>query len=104
MKLGLPLVAVFFAAAAHLPAQTRAPDIQLTKITRSLIETPEFTYNGAAIFRTNTRNRWLAVDVDFSATPVFTDEATFKYYVLLDGKLLTGEVTHVNILAGRGNR
>jgi hypothetical protein len=29
---------------------------------------------------------------------------TFKYYILLNGKLLTGEVTHTNIPAGRDNR
>jgi hypothetical protein len=101
MKLRLFFFLFVFTLVARAPGQNRASDIQLTKITRSLIETPEFTYNGAATFRTNTRDRWLAIDVDFSATPQFTDEATFKYYVLLDGKLLTGEVTHVNILAGK---
>jgi hypothetical protein len=35
---------------------------------------------------------------------LFTDELTFKYFVLLSGKVLTGEVTHVNIPAGRENR
>src|SRR5207253_911908 len=28
----------------------------------------------------------------------------FKYFVLLNGKLLTGEVTHTNVAAGRENR
>ena len=35
------------------------------------------------------------------ALPALTDEATFKYFILIGGKLLTGEVTHVNILAGK---
>ena len=33
-----------------------------------------------------------------------TDELTFKYYILFNGNLLTGEVTHVNIPAGRESR
>ena len=41
------------------------------------------------------------MDVQFSATPEFTDELTFKYYILIGGRVLIGEVTHVNILAGR---
>ena len=36
--------------------------------------------------------------------PEFTEEATFKYYILVGGKLLTGEVTHVSIAAGRSLR
>jgi len=44
------------------------------------------------------------VEVEFTATPELTDELTFKYYILFNGSLLTGEVTHVNIPAGRENR
>ena len=40
----------------------------------------------------------------FSAAPEFTDELTFKYFILVNGKLLTGEVTHVSVAAGRENR
>ncbi len=39
--------------------------------------------------------------MQFAAVPEFTDEITFKYYILIGGKILTGEVTHVNVLAGR---
>ena len=42
--------------------------------------------------------------MDFASAPEFTDELTFKYYLLVNGKLLTGEVTHTNIAAGRENR
>ena len=75
--------------------------IRLTKITRNLVATPEFTYSGAETFRTNSSDRWLAIDAEFSSTAEFTDEVTLKYYILIDGKLLTGEVTHVIILAGK---
>ena len=101
MKFGPLLAALLLSSASFAAAQNRASDLQLTKITRDLIQSPEYTYSGAETFRINSRDRWLAVNVDFTALPDFTPEATFKYYVLLDGKLLTGDVTHVNILAGK---
>ena len=86
-------------------AQTRpAAEFQLTKISRNLVSTPQFTYTGAQQYQTDQRVRWLEVEVEFSAAPAFTDELTFKYFILLNGKLLTGEVTHTNIAAGRENR
>jgi hypothetical protein len=81
-----------------------AADFQITKITKNLISAPQFTYSGAEQYQTNQRSRWLAVEVEFAATPDFTDELTLKYYVLFSGNLLTGEVTHTNILGGRERR
>ena len=101
MKSRLFPPAVIFLIARIVSAQTAAHPFQITKITRSLISTPEYQYEGADTFRTNPRDRWLAIDVEFSATPAFTKELTFKYYILVNGQLLTGEVTHVNILGGR---
>lgn len=85
-------------------AQQRGPAIQLTKITRNLISTPEFNYSGAETFPANTRDRWLSVEAEFTALAEFTGAATFKYFILVNGKLLTGEVTHLNILGGRERR
>ncbi|MEN3371244.1 MAG: hypothetical protein V7609_3387 [Verrucomicrobiota bacterium] len=96
MLLILPLNAV---------AQTRpAAEFQLTKITKNLITTPQFAYTGAQQYQTNQRDRWLEVEVEFTAAPEFTDELTFKYFILFNGRLLTGEVTHINVPAGRENR
>src|SRR2546430_6408357 len=81
-----------------------AADFQITKITKTLISTPEFSYGGGGQYRINQRDRWLEVEVEFVAAPDWTDELTFKYYILFNGSLLTGEVTHVNIPAGRENR
>ncbi|MEY2584111.1 MAG: hypothetical protein QOD80_137 [Verrucomicrobiota bacterium] len=83
--------------------QTRA-DFQLTKITKNLVSTPQFTYTGGQQYPTNQRDRWLEIEAEFMAAPDFTDELTVKYFVLLNGKLLTGEVTHTNVAAGRENR
>jgi hypothetical protein len=86
-------------------AQTRpAAEFQVTKITKNLVSTPQFAYTGAQQYPANQRDRWLEMEVEFSAAPAFTDELTFKYFILLNGKLLTGEVTHTNIAAGRENR
>ena len=81
-----------------------AADFQITKITKNMISTPEFNYGGGGQYRINQRDRWLEVEVEFVAAPDWTDELTFKYYILFNGSLLTGEVTHVNIPAGRENR
>ncbi|MEO8438942.1 MAG: Amuc_1102 family pilus-like protein [Spartobacteria bacterium] len=96
------VLTIFLAAlAGSAAAQNRGADFQLTKITRNLISAPEFNYSGAETYRINSRDRWLEVEVEFVAAPEFTDELTLKYFILINGKLLTGEVTHVNILPGK---
>jgi hypothetical protein len=85
-------------------AQTRGKDFQLTKINKNLVTTPQIAYTGAQQYPTNQRDRWLEVEVEFATAPEFTDELAFKYFILIGGKVLTGEVTHVNIAAGRDHR
>jgi hypothetical protein len=98
-----PIIAWFFLLAAPGFAQSvRAPnEFQLTKITKNLITAPQFAYTGAEQFPPDQRDRWLEVEVEFTSTAEFSDELTFKYFILINGTLLTGEVTHANILAGR---
>jgi hypothetical protein len=96
LSLILPLTAL-----AQAP---RGAEFQITKISRNLITTPQYQYTGAQQYTANQRDRWLEVEVEFAAAPEFTDELTFKYYILVNGKLLTGEVTHVNIAGGRDIR
>ena len=98
------LVACLLPLAAFAQARGPGTDFQITKITRSLISAPQFAYSGGQSYQTNQRDRWLQVEVEFTAAPELTDELTFKYYILFNGSLLTGEVTHVNIPAGRENR
>jgi hypothetical protein len=97
----IALTILLAACAGSLFAQNRALDFQVTKISRDLISTPEFSYNGAQPYRPNSRDRWLEVEVVFSSALEFTDELTLKYFILMSGKLFTGEVTHVNILGGK---
>lgn len=103
MKLRLLFAALFLGASTFVFAQsgTQAPAIRLTKITRNLISSPNYSFTGAEQFQPNQRDRWLEVEVEFTALAPFTPEATFKYNILLGGKLLTGEVTQVNIAAGK---
>jgi hypothetical protein len=95
------IVLLPYAAGAQIRG---ASDFQITKITKNLISAPQFIYTGAQQYQANQRDRWLEVEVEFSAAPEFTDELTFKYYILFNGKLLTGEVSHTNIPAGTSNR
>jgi hypothetical protein len=106
MKITLRLaLVVLFLAGRTVTAQVRAPaDFQITKISKNLVSTPQYAYTGTQQYSTNQRDRWLEVEVEFSAGPAWTDELTFRYYVLFAGRVLTGEVTHTNVPAGRTNR
>lgn len=105
MRRGLfVLITLLLASVAGAQTRPVATEFQLTKINRNLVSTPQFTYTGAQQYPTNQRDRWLEVEAEFSAAPEFTDELTFKYFILLNGKLLPGEVTHTNVAAGRENR
>ncbi len=77
---------------------------QITKITKNLISSPGFTFVGAEQFPQNLRDRWLEVEVEFASAPAFADDLTFKYYIMVGNKVLTGEVTHMNVPAGQLNR
>jgi hypothetical protein len=102
------IVPCFFVAVTlfllNAHGQGRSNDFQITKINKNLITNPQYTYSGAEQYQANQRDRWLEVEVEFTAAPDFTDELTFKYFILVNGKVLTGEVTHANIAAGREKR
>jgi hypothetical protein len=101
----LALTFCFLSPSLSVLAQTaRTSEFQVIRITKNLITPPQYTYTGAQQYQANQRDRWLEVEVEFAAAPEFTDELTLKYFVLVNGKLLTGEVTHVNVPAGRENR
>lgn len=104
MKTKSPLLVLLTLPLAVM-AQTRAaPEFRLAKITKNLISPPQFAYTGAQQYPINQRDRWLEVEVEFAAAPEVTDDLTVKYFILINGTVLTGEVTHVNVTAGRENR
>ena len=105
MKSALGLAAAVMLPLIASAQQPRgASEFSVTKINRNLITAPQYNYTGAQQYQANQRDRWLEVEVEFTAAPEYTDELTFKYYILVNGKLLTGEVTHVSIAGGRDLR
>jgi hypothetical protein len=90
--------------AASVRGQGAASGFQITKITKNMITTPQYSYSGAQQYQANQREQWLEVEVEFASTVEVADELTFKYFVAINGKVLTGEVTHTNVAAGRGLR
>jgi hypothetical protein len=97
-------VAALLCFAAGVSGQTAAGAFQVTKITKNFITNPQFTYTGAEQYVANQRDRWLEVEVEFSATAEFTDELTVRYFILINGSVLTGEVTHADVAGGRERR
>ncbi|MGI8436085.1 MAG: Amuc_1102 family pilus-like protein [Chthoniobacterales bacterium] len=98
--LAVAALASILAFGAHAEVRPVA-EFAVIKISKSLIEPPQYNFSGAQPYDVDLRARWLQVEVEFAAAPEFTDELTVKYYVLIGGKLLTGEVTHVRLFAGR---
>ncbi len=93
--------------AGSLQGQVAPGVFGITKITKTLITSPQFTYSGAQgyqPYQANQPNQWLEVEVEFSSTPEYVEELTLRYHVLVNGKVLTGEVTHTNVAAGKGHR
>lgn len=82
------------------PAWAQRGDFEITKVQPAVVKTPEYQVSPSAANRTRSKE-WLEVEVQFRAEPEFTDELTFKYYILLLDKLLVGEVTHINIPQAR---
>jgi hypothetical protein len=93
-----------FCFSSDVCAQAAAGRYQVTKITKNFITSPQFTYSGAEQYVANQRDRWLEVEVEFSSTAEFTDELTLRYFILVNGSVLTGEVTHTNIAGGHPAR
>lgn len=100
----LPLLSLAVLVPAEVLAQPGPVEFQVTKINRTLISSPQYSYTGAQQYRTDQNVRWLEVEVEFTALPEVTDELTVKYYILVNGTILTGEVTHMNVMAGKEKR
>jgi len=86
-------------AALSLSASAQAP-VKLGKPLPAAIKSPDYQINGGPQKRT-IFGTWLEVEVEYQTTPEMIDDLTFKYTILLQNTLLDGEVTYVNIPAGR---
>src|SRR5271156_684845 len=88
---------------AVLPSTLHAQQVlyKIDKITPTIIETPRYQAGSAAHEDPNPIGKWLEIEVQFEAVPELTDEMTVKYFAQVNGILLSGEVTHVDIPKGR---
>lgn len=100
LALAVVFCGAFWQAPSALAQGTKA-SYEITAIEPNLVDTPDYTYGGNK--KPSTRPRqWLEVEVEFRAEPDITDELTFKYYILLNGKtLFVGDATHINIMKGK---
>src|SRR3954466_7804758 len=81
-----------------------ATSFGITKINKDLITMPQYGYVGGLQITANQRDLFLQVETEFSASGEPADDVTFKYFISLNGKVLTGEVVHTNVLPGKGLR
>jgi hypothetical protein len=99
------LCAGLFAIASPVAmAQRLVRDFQITKINREFVTTPVLAYAGGEAAPRGQGGRWLQVEAEFALAPAFTDELTVRYYILFNGNIFKGEVTHVNVPGGRERR
>jgi hypothetical protein len=98
------LVSALTALAFVYQASAQAPigpgSIKLTKIAPEVVKTPDIQFTGGTKKR-STPGNWLEVEVEFEVKAEEIDELTFNYTMLIEGKLLDGTVTHINIPKGR---
>ena len=83
-------LAGFFLLTASLLAR---PDYDIKKIAPAVVLTPAISFNYGPQHPSGRSQQWLEVEVSFDSNVPMTDELTFRYYILLAGKCLTGEVT-----------
>lgn len=95
----LSLLAITGLAATSF-GQARAGDVKIEKISPAVVKTPEFSLASGGTKRSKNLD-WLEVEVEFSTAPEMTDELSFTYKILVNGKLLVGTVDHVDIPKGR---
>ncbi len=98
----LTLLSTAVVAMAQVPVQVGPQNIKVKKINPSVITSPEFRTDVPD--KRSPKLKWFEIEVEFDVDKIpkgeVIDELTFKYTVLFNGKLLTGEVTHVNIPNG----
>lgn len=89
-------------ALSSLPCFGQRSDYAIKKIAPAVDLTPEYNVQfGPSEHPVPKSLQWLEVEVDFESRVDWTDELTFKYYILLADQCLTGEVTHIDIPKGR---
>ncbi len=97
----LSLSVTAFGAPSAVPVPITAKNVKIEKIQPAVVGTPEFVVTQTTPKRSQAQ-KWLEVEVEFAIEGVeIVDELTFKFDVLLNGKLCPGEITHINIPKGK---
>lgn len=81
-------------------AALRPGDVKLGKVQPAMVKTPEFSLTSGPTKRSKLGD-WLEVEIEFETKAEEVDELTFTYTIMIEKKLLTGQVTHINIPKGR---
>lgn len=90
-----------FGAPTIPAAPITSKNVKIEKIQPAVVPTPDFVLKSAESKRSQPQ-KWLEIEVEFAVEGVeIVDELTFKFDVLLNGKLCPGEITHINIPKGR---
>jgi len=98
----LSLLVVGFAAltlSANAQVPVSANSLKLGKVEISAPTTPEYQISGGQNKRYKL-GKWIEIEIKFETVPEEIDELTFKFTALIEGKLLDGDVTYVNINKG----
>lgn len=99
-SLSLSALSLFFLASSATAQVPVGPgSVKLGKPEVSAPTTPEYQITGAN--KRSKLGKWLEMEISFETIPAEIDELTLRYTVLIEKKLLTGEVTYMNILKGR---
>lgn len=85
-------------ATAQVPIGPGA--LKIGKIKAEIVKTPDFTIKTGPEKRSKVGD-WVEVEVEFETKAEEIDEITFQYTIMVENKLLDGQVTHVNIPKGR---
>ena len=102
----MKILALAFASLVCVPiaAFSQAPigpgSVKLGKVSPEGVKTPEYQVTGGQNKRYKI-GTWLEFEIEFETKPEEIDELTFTFTALIEGKLLTGEVSYVNVAKGK---
>lgn len=87
--------------ALHASAQVPVGpgSVKVGKVSVEAPTSPEYQITGTQ--KRSKNEKWLEFEVEYATMPEEIDELTFKFTALIEKRLLTGEVTYVNILKGK---
>lgn len=89
---------------APAPAGAQAAgQFEITNIAVEFRRTPDVEFQGDK-HRSPPPRKWMEIECEFSAEPPVTEELSVRYYVVINNKMLVGEVAHLRVVKGRERR